>query len=155
MHWLRPHVPDAGIDRILVCPGIHSVLTALFSLLGTLYGGNGQTTFALPDLRGRSALGAGQGPGLSSYDQGEQGGVESVTLTAQEVAPHVHAVAGATDATAKAPTGALPGYTADGASYSATASVVMNPGMDCQSSRAVMSARRESTRLPLKTSSEP
>lgn len=103
--------------------------TALFSLLGTMYGGNGQTTFGLPDLRGRTALGAGQGPGLSGYDQGQQGGVESVTLTAQQVAPHVHGVSAATDATSKSPAGGLPGYTADSASYSATASVVMNPGM--------------------------
>lgn len=103
--------------------------TALFSLLGTMYGGNGQTTFALPDLRGRSAISLGQGPGLSNYDQGEVAGVESVTLTAQQVAPHVHGVAGATDASAKSPAGALPGYTASEASYSATASVVMNPGM--------------------------
>ncbi|GAB3523778.1 hypothetical protein GCM10027442_50570 [Emticicia fontis] len=50
---------------------------ALFSLLGTTYGGNGQTTFGLPDLRGRVAIGMGQGPGLSNYDLGQIGGVES------------------------------------------------------------------------------
>ncbi|MBX3629104.1 MAG: phage tail protein [Nitrosomonas sp.] len=55
--------------------------TALFSILGTMYGGNGQTTFALPDTRGRSVIGAGQGPGLSDYQIGEIGGAESVTLT--------------------------------------------------------------------------
>lgn len=103
--------------------------SALFSLLGTMYGGNGQTTFGLPDLRGRSAISSGQGPGLSSYEQGEVAGAESVTLTAQQVAAHVHGVAAATDATAKNPSGALPGFTASEASYSATASVVMNPGM--------------------------
>ena len=54
--------------------------TALFSLLGTTYGGNGQTTFALPDLRGRVPLHFGQGPGLSPYCRGRDGGVESVTL---------------------------------------------------------------------------
>ena len=48
--------------------------TALFSILGTTYGGNGQTTFALPDFRGRSAVGTGQGPGLSSISLGEQAG---------------------------------------------------------------------------------
>ena len=48
--------------------------TALFSLLGTIYGGDGRTTFALPDLRGRMALHPGQGPGLPRYDQGEVGG---------------------------------------------------------------------------------
>lgn len=54
---------------------------ALFSLLGTTYGGDGQTTFALPDLRGRSLVGKGQGPGLAGYQLGEAGGVEEVTLT--------------------------------------------------------------------------
>jgi microcystin-dependent protein len=103
--------------------------TALFSLLGTMYGGNGQTTFGLPDLRGRSALGFGQGPGLSNYTQGEMSGVESVTLTAQEVAPHTHPVSGATDATAKNPQNGLPGFTASESSYSATASVTMSPAM--------------------------
>jgi microcystin-dependent protein len=53
---------------------------ALFSLLGTMYGGNGTVTFALPDLRGRAAIHVGQGPGLSSYVQGQLGGVESTTI---------------------------------------------------------------------------
>lgn len=53
---------------------------ALFALLGTMYGGNGQTTFALPDLRGRVAVGAGQGNGLSSYTYGQIGGVETITI---------------------------------------------------------------------------
>ena len=51
--------------------------TALFSLLGTMYGGDGRTTFALPDLRGRVVVGAGQGPGLTERRQGERGGVET------------------------------------------------------------------------------
>lgn len=54
--------------------------SALYSILGTTYGGNGQTTFGLPDLRGRSPIGAGQGPGLSSIVLGEQAGTEQVTL---------------------------------------------------------------------------
>lgn len=54
--------------------------TALFSLLGTTYGGDGRTTFALPDLRGRSALGVGTGLGLSPVNLGEQVGAESLTL---------------------------------------------------------------------------
>jgi microcystin-dependent protein len=66
--------------------------TALFSLLGTTYGGNGQTTFALPDLRGRVPNGTGQGPGLSNYDLGQVGGVESVTLTQNEMPQHTHAL---------------------------------------------------------------
>jgi microcystin-dependent protein len=64
--------------------------TALFSLLGTTYGGNGQTTFALPNLQSRVAVHVGQGPGLSSYDLGQQGGTETVTLTTNELAPHSH-----------------------------------------------------------------
>jgi microcystin-dependent protein len=55
--------------------------TALFSLLGTTYGGNGQTTFALPDLRGRTPIHAGQGPGLSNRSLGELGGAETRTIT--------------------------------------------------------------------------
>jgi microcystin-dependent protein len=64
--------------------------TALFSLLGTTYGGNGQTTFALPDLRGRTALHVGQGPGLSPYVLGQVGGTESVTLTVNQMPTHNH-----------------------------------------------------------------
>jgi microcystin-dependent protein len=64
--------------------------TALFSLIGTTYGGDGQTTFGLPDLRGRAAVGMGQGPGLSSYDLGEVTGTESVTLSAGQMASHAH-----------------------------------------------------------------
>ena len=64
--------------------------TALFSILGTTYGGNGQTTFALPDLRGRVPVSQGQGPGLSPYSLGEQGGVETVTLLQQQIPAHTH-----------------------------------------------------------------
>ena len=64
--------------------------TALFSLLGTQYGGNGQTTFALPDLRGRVAIHEGQGPGLSPYTIGQVGGSESVTLLSSQLPAHNH-----------------------------------------------------------------
>jgi microcystin-dependent protein len=64
--------------------------TALFSLLGTTYGGDGKTTFALPDMRGRAAMHPGQGPGLSPRDLGEAGGAESVTLTESEMPMHTH-----------------------------------------------------------------
>lgn len=63
---------------------------ALFSLLGTTYGGNGQTTFALPDLRGRTVVSAGQGPGLSNYTLGERTGSEAVTLLLNNMPAHVH-----------------------------------------------------------------
>ncbi|PUA81375.1 phage tail protein [Nocardioides currus] len=64
--------------------------TALFSLLGTTYGGNGTSTFALPDLQGRAAVHPGQGPGLSLRALGETGGVESVTLLESEIPHHRH-----------------------------------------------------------------
>lgn len=65
--------------------------TALFSILGTTYGGNGTTTFALPDLRGRFPMQFGQGPGLSNYNLGQVGGAESTTLTAAQMPAHTHA----------------------------------------------------------------
>ncbi len=64
--------------------------TALFSILGTTYGGDGRTTFALPDLRGRAPLHAGHGPGLSDRRLGAKGGSETVTLTATELPNHTH-----------------------------------------------------------------
>ncbi|WP_227815389.1 phage tail protein [Nitrogeniibacter aestuarii] len=65
--------------------------TALFSILGTTYGGDGRTTFALPDLRGRTPMHPGNGPGLSSRRLGQKGGSEAVTLTANEIPSHSHA----------------------------------------------------------------
>jgi len=64
--------------------------SALFSLLGTKYGGDGVTTFALPDLRGRTAIGFGNGAGLSPRQLGEMGGVEHVTLSLPNIPAHVH-----------------------------------------------------------------
>ena len=58
---------------------------ALFSILGTTYGGDGKTTFALPDLRGRVPVHSGQGPGLSLYNLGQSGGAENVTLTVNQL----------------------------------------------------------------------
>lgn len=66
--------------------------TALFSLLGTTYGGDGKSTFALPDLQGRAAMHPGQGPGLSLHDLGETGGSETVTLLESEIPSHSHAM---------------------------------------------------------------
>jgi microcystin-dependent protein len=63
---------------------------ALFALIGTTYGGDGQTTFALPDLRSRLPIHAGQGPGLPNFIQGQGGGVENVTLTLVNVPSHTH-----------------------------------------------------------------
>jgi len=68
--------------------------TALFSILGTTYGGNGQTTFGLPDLRGRFPKGTGQGPGLSNIDLGEVSGTETVTLLTTQMPAHTHTATG-------------------------------------------------------------
>jgi microcystin-dependent protein len=89
--------------------------TALFSLLGTTYGGNGTTTFALPDLRGRVPMHWGDGPGLTPRSLGEQDGVESVQLTQQELPSHTHTLSGSTGAVnTTRPTNAVP---AKGGSY--------------------------------------
>ncbi len=68
--------------------------TALFAILGTTYGGDGITTFGLPNLGGRSAVGAGQGPGLSYYDLGESTGTNTVALTVLNLPAHTHSAAG-------------------------------------------------------------
>lgn len=67
-----------------------SSYTALFSLLGNVYGGDGRVTFGLPDLRGRVPLGFGQGPGLSNVLLGQRGGTESVAQNSTQLAPHSH-----------------------------------------------------------------
>ena len=64
--------------------------TALFSLIGTTYGGDGRTTTGLPNLKGRAPMHAGRGPGLTSRRQGQRGGVETVTLTEAQMAGHTH-----------------------------------------------------------------
>ena len=81
---------------------------ALFSLLGTTYGGNGQTTFALPDLRGRAAISSGQGPGLAPYTLGESAGSESVSLAISELPTHRHVVSAAAAGLSPSPVGNLP-----------------------------------------------
>ena len=85
---------------------------ALFSLLGTTYGGDGVSTFGLPDLRGRGPVSMGQGAGLSNYVIGEPQGVETVTLSVSQMPSHAHTVeASATKSKLKSPSGAVPGPT--------------------------------------------
>jgi microcystin-dependent protein len=87
----------------------------LFNLIGTTYGGDGVTTFALPDLRGRVALGTGTGPGLSSYSIGQQGGEETVTLTTSTIPSHNHVIeATQSPGTSASPAGAVPAVAPDG-----------------------------------------
>src|SRR5215218_4259375 len=71
--------------------------TALFALLGTVYGGDGKSTFALPDLQGSAPMQPGQGQGLSLRDLGEMSGVESITLLQSEIPVHMHAMSAAID----------------------------------------------------------
>ncbi len=92
--------------------------TALFSLLGTTYGGNGVTTFALPDLRGRVPVHQGQGPGLSDRTLGEQDGAEATTLTTAQLPAHTHLPAvSSAEASTNRPAGAVP---ARGGEYAPT-----------------------------------
>ena len=80
--------------------------TALFSLLGTTYGGDGKSTFALPDLQGCAPMHPGQGPGLSLHDLGESGGSETVTLLESEIPAHSHTwSASASDGISQSPAG--------------------------------------------------
>ncbi len=82
--------------------------TALFSILGTTYGGDGVSNFALPDLRGRAPVGFGQGPGLSNYNLGQQTGSENVTLTQAQMPAHGHNLgAQASPGNALSPAGAF------------------------------------------------
>jgi microcystin-dependent protein len=98
--------------------------TSLFSLLGTTYGGDGKSTFALPNMRGNAPMHPGQGPGLSLYDLGETGGSETVTLLESEIPAHSHTlrafndvgedrIPGATESLARSTGGQL--YAAPGA----------------------------------------
>lgn len=97
--------------------------TALFSLLGTMYGGNGKSNFALPDLQGRAPMMWGQGPGLSLHSIGETGGSETVTLLESEIPAHSHALRASAEPgeeLAPAPSYAI-GKTSEGAMFTGTA----------------------------------
>ena len=101
---------------------------ALFTILGTTYGGDGRRTFALPDLRGCVPVGAGDAPGRSSFLRGDRGGEENHTLVLAELPTHTHPVA----ASASLPNAELPtaNLLAQGFSYNnAPPTTVMNPGM--------------------------
>lgn len=102
--------------------------TALFSILGTQYGGDGSTTFALPDLRGRAPVGAGQGPGLSNYPIGSRVGSETTTLTAANLPSHSHTLNGSSlPGSSSLPNGNVPAVNRDGIlHYGTTADVTMS-----------------------------
>lgn len=107
--------------------------TALFSLLGTNYGGNGTTTFGLPNLQGRAAIHWGTSPTGSNYFQGQTGGAESVTLLQGNLPPHSHAVnAIASGGNQASPSGSLPAIESTGTSMnyaSGSPNAAMNPAM--------------------------
>ena len=104
--------------------------TALFSLLGTTYGGDGRTTFALPDLRGRAPIGPRHGPGLSTYALGQRGGVETVTLNLLQIPSHSHTTT-VTEGSAFLPVNTTDG---DADSTSPAAGVLANTGDDLYAS---------------------
>ena len=108
--------------------------TALFSLIGTIYGGDGRTTFALPDLRGRTPIHPGNGPGLPTYQLGEKGGAASTALNEQNLPSHNHLIlATNTAGTTGNPVGAFHAGTGDrDTEFTAT-----NPGSTTMNSAAV------------------
>jgi microcystin-dependent protein len=101
--------------------------SALFSLLGTTFGGNGQSTFGIPDLRGRCPVHFGQGPGLPAVQLGEQSGTPTVTLLTSQMPAHIHSLTGASASmpcssgagTLDNPTGAIPSGSASHEDYAA------------------------------------
>jgi microcystin-dependent protein len=112
-----------------------SQYTALFSLLGTYYGGNGQTTFGLPDLRGRMPVSAGQSSSGTSYALGQTGGAEHTTLTTGQMPMHSHAATASVNASARgdtdSPSGAVCGPFPNNNIYSSAPdnATKMNAGM--------------------------
>ena len=111
--------------------------TALFSLLGTTYGGDGETSFALPDLRGRAPIHQGNGPGLPSVSWGQKGGAANFTLTANQIPSHSHSVtAVAADGDSSSPANNYPAqtktldpeYATGGVTSSMNANMIGNTG---------------------------
>ena len=100
----------------------------LFQIIGTTYGGDGQETFALPNLASRVPIHQGQGAGLSNYTIGENGGVESVTLTTNQIPIHTHPPLASNTGSADTPLNNFWGFTALGKPYGAAPpGVLMNP----------------------------
>lgn len=100
--------------------------SAMFALLGTTFGGNGQTTFGIPDARGRAFKGVGQGPGTSNYVWGQMSGTENVTLSSNNLPQHTHPAQGI-GVTVSAVSNIIPGATAAPAAGSCLG-VVADPG---------------------------
>ncbi|MFH1810599.1 MAG: tail fiber protein [Pseudomonadota bacterium] len=95
--------------------------SALFSLIGTTYGGDGRTTFGLPDLRGRVPISPGNGPGLPGYNWGQKGGSHTETLTVNQIPSHTHAIGASSQlADDNNPRGRIPGVARQDAYASST-----------------------------------
>lgn len=103
--------------------------TALFSILGTIYGGDGETTFALPDLRGRAPIHEGVGPGLTPRPLGQKAGAQSINLSTNQLPSHTHAAPGrpcnSGEGNLDSPVNAFPAENGAGAGYHNTANAVM------------------------------
>lgn len=122
-----------------------SEYSALFALIGTTYGGNGQTTFALPDLRGRIPINQGTGPGLSTYVIGQSFGSETVTLTSNQMPAHNHvALCSAAPGVAN-PSNAFWAATTGVSGYGTPANATMNP----QSLTVAGGSQPHENRMPL------
>lgn len=103
--------------------------TALFSILGTTYGGDGRTTFALPDLRGRVPVHAGTGPGLPTYQLGSKGGNVQTTLVLANLPAHTHEISGSNaPGTTRNPAGAFPAVSAEDAYGTGSPSAMASAG---------------------------
>ena len=120
--------------------------TALFSILGVTYGGDGRTTFALPDLRGRVAIGPRSGPGLSTYSPGQRGGVQSNTLNLTQLPPHKHDVVINNNGTVSIPVNTEAGNEDEA---NPGAGVLANTGADNFSSEATSGAKYTGSPLPV------
>ena len=107
-----------------------SEYSALFSLLGTIYGGDGRTTFGLPELRGRVPMHSGSGPGLTPRSQGQRSGSEQLTLTIQNMPAHTHRLSGVdAEGDQKTPAGGLPARTEDNVYASGGTGALMSEGV--------------------------
>ena len=122
-----------------------SEYSALFALIGTTYGGNGQTTFALPDLRGRIPINQGAGPGLSTYVIGQSFGSESVTLNPNQMPAHNHIALCNSTPGAASPANGFWAATTGVTGYGTPANATMNP----QSLTVAGGSQPHENRMPL------
>ncbi|MEM0989037.1 MAG: tail fiber protein [Pseudomonadota bacterium] len=123
---------------------------ALFSLLGTIYGGDGRSTFGLPDMRGRLPIHAGTGPGLSPRRLGAKGGSETVTVTPDELPPHTHAFQadGSVGSSASAQGNTVAAVTAGNPYFQVSAQVPPLTSMASSSVTAVGGSRAHTNLMP-------